>query len=186
MSGKNLTKKILQGLLVVGVVAIAASSPYFVLQLPRVLSRLLQKKNYLKGKKREFDNTFYYLKRKGYLIIERRGKQIYISLTEKGKKRAGKYQINDLKIEKSKKWDGLWRVAVFDIPDLTRVKREALRGKLKELGFQAFQKSVWLHPYDCRKEIRLLREFFGLQTTQLALIEGKIEEDKHLRKIFGL
>lgn len=186
MSGKSLTKTILLGLLIAGIITIAASSPYFALRLPKVLAQVLKKRNYLKGKREGFNNTFYYLKRKGYLIIEKRQNQIYISLTKKGKKRAGKYQIDDLKIKKSEKWDGLWRIVIFDIPDLTRMKREALRGKLKELGFCLFQKSVWVYPYDCQKAIILLRGFFGLKTTQLTLIEGKIEEDIILRKAFGL
>jgi len=186
MQGKEITKKILLGLLVIGAVAVAASSPYFALKLPDVLAKSKKRKRFLKGKREEFKNAFYYLKRKGYLNIEKKGKQIYISLTEKGKRRAGKYQINDLKISRMKKWDGIWRIVIFDIPDLTRVKREALRGKLKELGFYKFQKSVWICPYPCQKEIKLLREFFGLKPHQLTLVEGKVEDDTLLREFFGL
>lgn len=186
MRGKDLTKTILLGLLMAGAITIAASSPYFALNLPKALSKTLKRRKHLKRKQGEFNNTFYYLKRKDYLVIEKKRNQIYISLTEKGKKRAGKYQIDNLRIKRPKKWDGLWRIVLFDIPDSTRIKREALRGKLKQLGFHIFQKSVWIYPYDCRKEIDLLREFFGLKPIQLALIEGKIKEDKLLRKHFNL
>lgn len=186
MREQSLTKTILLGLFMTGAIVVAASSPYFALRLPKTISGTLKKRKSFKGDREKFKNTFYYLKRRGYLIVEKRGEQIYISLTEQGKKRAGKYQINDLRLEKPKKWDGLWRIVIFDVPELTRVKREALRGKLKELGFQIFQKSVWVHPYNCQKEIKLLREFFGLKANQLTLIEGKIEEDTNLRKSFGL
>ena len=50
--------------------------------------------------------------------IEYRGHQMYFSLTEEGEKRAKKYKINELKIEKPKKWDKIWRVLIFDIKGL--------------------------------------------------------------------
>lgn len=186
MKENSVGRKILYGLLVAGAIYFAASSPYFAFNLSRSLWRGLKRKNYLKAKKSQYNNAFYYLKRKEYLNIERKRGQIYISLTEEGKKRARKYQIDDLKIEKPKKWDGNWRIVIFDISTLTNIKRAALRGKLKELGFYKLQQSVWIHPYGCRKEIQLLKEFFGLSKKELRLIIGKIEEDKFLQKRFNL
>lgn len=188
MNEDSLTKKILEGILVVGCVYIAASSPYFSLYLARSIKRELRKRKFLqeKAKDTEFNNAFYYLKKKGYLDIGKSNKQIYISLTEEGRKRAGKYLIDDLKIKKSQKWDGKWRMVIFDIPNLTRIKRDALRGKLKELGFYKLQQSVWVCPYDCKKEIDLLQEFFGLNQRELKLVIGKIEKDEFLRKNFKL
>jgi DNA-binding transcriptional regulator PaaX len=187
MNGNSLSKKILTGLLLVGAIYIAASSPYFALKLPEIISRYLRKRDYLRAKNAPFNNAFYYLKRRGYLDIQKDGKQIYISLTEEGRKRAGKYLIDDLEIKKPKKWDGKWRVIIFDIPDKTKIKREAFRGKLKELNFYQLQKSVWIYPYNCQKEIELLRNFFGLAIKELRLIlaEG-IEDDNFLREKFKL
>jgi len=186
MKGNSITKKILYGLLLVGIIYIAASSPYFALKLPKAIARELKWRKYLKAKNSQYNNAFYYLKRKGYLNIERKRGQIYISLTEEGKKRARKYQIDNLKIEKPKKWDGFWRIVIFDISILTNVKRAALRGILKELGFYKLQQSVWICPYNCEKEIELLREFFGLSKKELRLIVGKVEEDEFLKKYFNL
>jgi len=94
--------------------------------------------------------------------IQKENHQVYISLTEKGKKKAGWLQIDNLKIFRPKKWDQKWRLIMFDITQLKKTHRDAFRGKLKELGFQPFQKSVWIHPFDCEAEIDLLRKFFGL------------------------
>lgn len=66
------------------------------------------------------------------------------------------------------------------------MKREALRGKLKELEFYKFQQSVWVFPYDCQNEIELLQKFFGLSSRQLNLVVGAIKEDSFLRKHFKL
>jgi len=186
MKGNSITRKILYGLLIVGVIYIAASSPYFAFNLSRAISRELKRRKYFQAKNSQYDNAFYYLKKRGYLNIERKRGQIYISLTEEGKKRARKYQIDNLKIEKPKKWDELWQIVIFDISTLTNIKRAALRGKLKELGFYKLQQSVWVYPYSCKKEIGLLKEFFGLSGRELRLIVGKIEEDEFLKRHFTL
>lgn len=186
---ENLSKKILTGILLVGAIYIAASSPYFALRLPKEISRYLKKRKYLKEKYQDktFNNSFYYLKRKGYLNIEKKNKQIYISLTEQGKEKAGKYLIDDLEIKKPRKWDGKWRIIIFDIPNITTIKRDAFRGKLKELGFSQLQRSVWIHPYNCKEEINLLREFFGLTQRELRLITAsEIEKDDFLKKQFKI
>jgi len=100
---------------------------------------------------------------------------------------AGWLQIDALKIKRPKKWDKKWRIIVFDISELKKLYRDAFRGKLKELGFYPLQKSVWICPFDCRDEIELLREFFGLKEKELRLIVAEsIGNDKWLRKIFQI
>jgi len=119
--------------------------------------------------------------------MEKVGHQIYISLTEKGRKLASWLQIDDLKIKRPKKWDGKWRLAIFDISQLKKIYREAFRGKLKELGFYPLQKSVWIYPFDCRDEIELLKDFFGLNEKEVRLlICENIGKDDWLKKHFKI
>jgi len=177
----EIVKDILSWLAIAGAIYVAASSPYFILSIMKSF------KNRKKYKKKKIYDTFYMLRRQGCIDIRKRNHQIYISLTEKGKKKAGRFQIDSLKIKTPKKWDGKWRLVIFDISQLQKIKREAFRGKLKELGFYPLQKSVWIHPYDCRDEIELLKEFFGLTSKELRLIIAEeIGEDTHLKKIFKL
>jgi len=136
MKKGDAVKIILKGLLYGGgFVALSIASPTFPAKiLPKLIKWAkyeLRKKQY---KKRRFYNAFYYLKKKDLVSMEYRGKQLYISLTEEGKKKAGRYQIDDLKIKKPAEWDRKWRILIFDIEDKHKVKREALRGKIKELG----------------------------------------------------
>ena len=177
----EIVKDILYWLLVTGAVYIAANSPYFVMNVLRQYRRW---KKY--SSKRLYDN-FYHLRKKGLIEIKRSGAQIYISLTEEGKKKVGYMQIDDLKIQRPKKWDGKWRLVIFDINELKRGHREAFRGKLKELGFRLLQKSVWVHPFDCEAEIELLRSFFGLRENDLRLILAeRIGNDSQLKEDFRL
>jgi DNA-binding transcriptional regulator PaaX len=76
---------------------------------------------------------------------------------------------------------------MFDIAQIKRQDREALRGKLKQLGFFLFQKSVWVIPYSCEKEIKMLKDFFGLKDYEIRLITvSDIGEDGELKEFFKL
>jgi len=177
----EIVKDVLSWLVITGAIYIAAGSPYFILNLMKGF-----KKGKKYGKKKVYD-VFYKLQKEGCIDIQERNHQIYITLTKKGRKRAGRFQIDSLKINKPKRWDGKWRLVIFDIAQLQRLKRNAFRGKLKELGFYPLQKSVWICPYKCRDEVELLREFFGLNKKEVRLITAEnIEDDNYLRKIFKL
>jgi DNA-binding transcriptional regulator PaaX len=177
----EIVKDILKWVAAAGLIYFVASSPYFTVNLMRNFKRWQQ------YKKRNVYEAFKRLRKQGCIKIERKGKQFYISLTEKGKKRAGWLQIDKLKIKKPKKWDGKWRILIFDISQMKKIYRELLRGKLKELRFYPLQKSVWIHPFDCRDEIEVLRHFFGLSQREMRLIIAEdIGPDNHLRKFFEI
>jgi len=85
-----------------------------------------------------------------------------IKLTDKGELRALNVQLENLK-NKKEKWDGKWRMVSFDIPEPFKKGRDALRQKLKRIGFRELQKSVLVFPYDCKKEISFLVKMFDLK-----------------------
>lgn len=187
-SKKEITKIILKGILLAGGIAVASTSPYFVSRvLPKIIKYARYRQKQKEFEKKNFYNVFYRLKRQGLVKMEYRGKQLYISLTKEGKKKAGRYQIDDLKIKKPLQWDKKWRVLIFDIKEESRTKREALRGKIKELGLYQLQKSVWVCPYNFFKEMDLLRRFFGLKNDEMKIITAsEIEDDRNIKSLFGL
>ena len=179
----EIVKDVLSWLALAGMIYIAASSPYFVWNLMRNYKRWLK----YKKKSKNLYNTFWRLQKQGCIKMEKKNHQIYISLTQKGKKLAGWLQIDALEIKRPKKWDGKYRIVIFDITQLKKFYREALRGKLKELGFYRLQDSVWICPFDCKDEIELLREFFGLSHKEMRLVVAEdIGPDDWLRKIFKI
>lgn len=183
---REITKIILKGLLLTGGIIVASTSPYFV---SKILPKLIRYASYkLKEReKKKFYDTFYYLKSKGLINFKYRGKQLYISLTKEGRKKAGKYQIDDLEIKKPKKWDKVWRILIFDIEEKHRIKRESLRGKLKELGLFQLQKSVWACPYNFQNEINILRSFLNLSSKEMQVVTAlRIEEDSDIKMFFGI
>lgn len=184
----EITKMVLKGMLIGGGVLIASSNPYFATKILPKLWRYASWKIRKNAKeKKKIYNSFYVLKKRGLIKVENRAGQIYISLTKEGRKEAGKFQVDDMKIKTPKKWDGRWRIIIFDIKNEHRIKREALRGKIKQLGLYQLQKSVWVYPFDFKKEINLLRSFFELNHSELKIITAfEIEEDKELKVFFHL
>lgn len=47
-----------------------------------------------------------------------------------------------------KKWDGIWRLVSFDVPEKKARLRVRLRQKLRELGFGMLQESLWITPHE--------------------------------------
>ena len=56
---------------------------------------------------------------------------VMLTLSEKGKSRILKYDIDKIEIKKPARWDKLWRLVVFDIPEDKNLGRKALAAKLK-------------------------------------------------------
>jgi DNA-binding transcriptional regulator PaaX len=116
---------------------------------------------------------------------ENKDGSITIILTEKGKTKALNYHFENM-IIKGEDWDGKWRIVIFDIPEKMKNGRNALREKIKKLGFYELQKSVWIFPYKCENEINFIIEFFNLRKyVRFAVLES-IDNEFHLKKIFNL
>ena len=88
----------------------------------------------------------------------------------------------------NKKWDGKWRVIIFDIPEMSRRDRDFLRRELKWIGFIELQKSVWIFPFDMEKELMALLKLWKLKFKGdiRFLIVEKITEEEKLKKHFNL
>ncbi len=111
---------------------------------------------------------------------------ISMTLTDNGKKRIVQYNLDSMEIKRPKQWDRLWRLVIFDIPEGERKGRNALSSKLKDLGFYPLQKSVFIHPYECKNEIDFIVEIFNLRpyVRLFTIKETDIELD--LRSKFNL
>lgn len=128
------------------------------------------------------------LKRRKLIAIREENREVSIVLTKKGKEEALRYNLEKMQIKKPNRWDKKWRVVVFDIPEKKKQAREELRKRLKQLDFYPLQKSVYVHPYSCGKEIEFLRQNYGVQDEVSLLVVDKFEpeEEQFLRKYFQL
>lgn len=120
---------------------------------------------------------------KGKSLVYENG---FLRITKKGKETLRTFILNDWKVEKPKKWDGRWRMLIFDIPEKRRSIRTNIRRTLVHIGFIKVQQSVWVYPYDCEDLITLLKANFKIGKDLLYVIVDSIENDKHIREAFGL
>ncbi|MEW5907998.1 MAG: hypothetical protein AB1643_02365 [Patescibacteria group bacterium] len=111
---------------------------------------------------------------------------VYVVLTKDGQKKALEYKLDELKIKKPDVWDRLWRIVIFDIPEKKKLGREALRNKLKELGFKELQKSVFVFPYECENEIDFICEVFELRSYVRLLKVKSFTNDEQFKLKFKL
>ncbi|MCK9614628.1 MAG: hypothetical protein M0R48_03885 [Candidatus Omnitrophica bacterium] len=137
------------------------------------------------------------LSKKGFISQLKDKNNILIKVFESKKfQLLGDYTT--IKIDKfKKKWDGVWRLIIYDIPEIKKAEREYLRITLKLLGFGKIQDSCLASPYDysyfvydlCKKRgiadyICLYEgKFFAGKNTDMLIKEawnlGKIKENYH-------
>jgi len=154
------------------------------------LSREFKPNGKNKYTKKEIKNAAYNLKKRKLIeIIEDNNGKVTVKLTNKGQKRIKEIVFEDLIISKPKKWDKKWRVLIFDIPTKPKMynrARDAIRHKIKALGFFQLQKSVWIYPYECEDEILLVAEIYNVQKYIEILTVEKFLYEKELTKYFKL
>lgn len=123
------------------------------------------------------------LKNRKLIYCERQNNQILFALTEAGKKAAENIK-SKLEKTKPKKWDGKWRVIVFDIPEKLRGKRDILRKELNNFYFMQLQKSVWVYPFPLPQEFKDLWERTGIFKHCVIFEADKLENGEELKRFF--
>lgn len=109
-----------------------------------------------------------------------------IEITENGRKEVLKYKLDEIKIKEQKRWDGTWRMIMFDIPEKHKTARDGLTLKLIKMGCAPIQKSVFVTPYECEKEIKFIGEYFNVSKYIIFLETYKINNEDSLKEEFEL
>lgn len=97
-----------------------------------------------------------------------------IRLTKKGRDLLKRIQAEDITIERPEKWDHIWRIVAYDIPEDEKKERDFFRTKLEQLGFVKVQESMYAHPFDCVQEIAVLAQTLGISPYVLYLNTAKL------------
>lgn len=134
--------------------------------------------------KDKFRSEMYRLSQAGFIKKYFDGKEFQIELLKKGKEKLKNYLTQDILIPAPKKWDKKWRIVIYDISNDKRVRRDILRTKLENLGFLELQESVYVYPFDCLKEINLIKNMYFLGPYVQYIIAERIETEIDLIKKF--
>ncbi|MEK7487960.1 MAG: hypothetical protein AAB598_01405 [Patescibacteria group bacterium] len=176
------TKKILQFVALAGGIAVLSVAqpllPYWLLQ-GYMRAKKFEKRKFMQDLKR-------LQKRELIDIDEAADGTIKVRLKKGGKEVVLKYNLETMTLARPKKWDGTWRLMMFDIPSHKNAVRDALRWKLKELGFYQLQKSVFLSPFPCEQEIDALGMFWGVRDNILLMRVSYFEGEEKIKRIFKI
>ena len=169
---------ILSTLLVVGVIAVAVTMPNVVQLFKYFIPQNAADRGRIK-------NSVSRLERGGY-IETKGGKKGLYALTTKGRERAMRYAIEQMRIASQKTWDKKWRLIMFDVPEGKVQARRAINFALKRLGCVQYQKSVFITPFPCSKEIDFIGECFGVRDHIRIIVASEIEQSEPLKKVFKI
>ncbi|KKR79849.1 MAG: repressor [Candidatus Nomurabacteria bacterium GW2011_GWA2_40_9] len=179
---KNIQKIILNTIFAAGILGVMVVAPNVLSVIKQIEKGIKRKKNL----KYSINSSFVRLREKGLIeIIEVNGKRV-ARITQKGESKLDFLDRHNFKLKIPKKWDGRWRVVIFDIKESKKRIRALLRVTLSQIGFIRLQNSVWVYPYDCEDLVSLLKADFKIGSEILYMIVEKLENDWSLRKKFNL
>ena len=137
----------------------------------------------LRNKKRAINISRQRLVKSGLLVYAKDG---FIRLTPEGEKVLRKIELRNFKMKIPRKWDGRWRIIIFDIREKRKLLRDNLRSKLSLIGFVRLQNSVWVYPYDCEDLINLTKADSCIGREVLYIVADQIENEVALLENFKL
>lgn len=141
-----------------------------------------------KEKERKIIRTLKNLEKKQIIFLEEKEDKVFVYLKDKNHPKIIEYSIKkllDFK-KKKKKWSKKWFLVFFDVPEIQKNKREYLRKFLKKIGFYQYQKSVYIFPYECEKEISLIKKIIEGAKYMKYIVAEKIEDENKIKRYFGL
>ena len=178
---KNIKKAILSTIAVAGLLSVALVAPN-ALQVLKLFNISPEDK----WKKYNTSRSLRKLIENGFISWVKKDGRSFITLTPKGKEELKKIEFNDYQFKKPKKWDGKWRVLIFDIKEERKMIRDKVRNTLVRVGFMRLQDSVWIYPYDCEDFVNLMKADFKVGWDLLYLIVDSLEGDKRLKSYFEI
>ena len=132
----------------------------------------------------DLKQKIYELKQKGYINRFTRKKTTYLELTPKGIEKIKNIQLEDICVKSPEIWDKKWRIVIFDIPEDQKNVRNGIRSRLYQIGFNQIQKSVFVYPFECTKEINLICDIIGGREYVKFLIADIIEGEEEIIRHF--
>lgn len=162
MSDRETTGKIIDEIIRFGVggTALAAGMalPGLLIGLEKPLAKFLDVMDE-RDKQRELRRIIYQMKEKGLLAgTYEHGLQV----TDKARRRLERADIRDLCVRPAPRWDGKWRIVIYDIPEAHASARQALTICLRAYGCFQLQKSTWITPFPCRDDIVALSAYHSV------------------------
>ena len=178
----NVQSVVLSTLAVVGIASFAVMAPNALRLLKHADPAWITKQD----PRQRLQGTLRQLRRKGWVRWQEKNGVWTYHLTSLGKAMAEKIARGNISISIPRRWDGRWRIVMFDISEKRAPLRQKIRDIMKRLGFARLQNSVWVHPYDCKEIVALIKKDLHVGLEVRYVIADALEYDKPLREHFEL
>lgn len=128
-------------------------------------------------KEREIARVLAYMKSKKLLA---ENYQNGLEITTLGRLRLKRLDYEKLTIPVPNVWDGQWRLVMFDIPEHMHKSRRDFTSKLSLLGYKYLQQSVWIHPFESRREVSVVTERLEISRFVTYIVTAHIDHESIL------
>lgn len=108
-----------------------------------------------------------------------------IRLTERGQEALARFELGNFKLKNPEKWDGRWRLVIFDIKEWHKNVRNQVRRLLSQNNFLRLQDSVWIYPFPCEEFAELVKTGYGVRHEVLYLVVSSMAYDERFRNHFS-
>jgi hypothetical protein len=174
---EHIADKILTALVIGMAIPAFLTSPFALYALAHGAARYFFTKS-------DFSREVKRLEKRGYVALTKTNKGWMVKLLPKGLRRKDKAELNVTKLPRKKVWDGKWRLIIFDIPEELRAARNSVGQKLKHWGCYNIQRSAFVFPHDCRKQIAMLMSYYGVGKYVLFAEVSYLDMNRELKKVF--
>ncbi len=149
--------------------------------------KLIEEIKGIKLPKNKVKRTLQKLEKRKIINLEIKDDEVYVEIEDIWNTEIVKYSIQSLlELKQKTKWSGKWFLVIFDVPEIERNKRYYLRNFLKVVGFYQYQQSVYVFPYECEKEVALIKRIIEGGKYLSYVIADKIEYENKLKTHFHL
>lgn len=159
----------------------AMALPNVLIALDKPL-KLLYRKMDKRERAREARRIVYNMRLQGYLA----GSYEHgLQLTDKARRRLERVELDRLAIAAPKRWDSIWRVVLYDIPEESKSARNALHEQLRRVGCIQLQRSVWITPFPCRDVVEALSSNYEVDQYVTYFEAQRLDNEKAMVRLFA-
>lgn len=107
-----------------------------------------------------------------------------IALTKEGKLYFASLKVKRVKLPSKGKWDGLWRIVTFDIPERLKANRKRFSRALVFAGMYNLEESVFVYPHECKDQIFKIADLYDVKKHICYIVARSVEPDVKLIREF--
>lgn len=182
---KQIGRVVLAVAFISGIIVISATAPNLLGALGKIFKNS-KRQNKNKALQQKTMQTIYNLRKRKLIEWDRRGDRVMLKITPRGRSVFLKQRLFELKIKEQRKWDRVWRIVIFDIPNNLGTRRDIFRQRLKKMGFFQFQKSAFITPFPCRQELEIILAYYNLFDYITYLEATYISDEEKCHQYFNL